>query len=199
MNQLIKIESKIIGNEEINAINARELHGFLESKQDFSTWIKNRIEQYGFSENIDYILKMRNSDYQGHGGRNRIDYTISIEMAKALCIIESNDKGKQLLKEIVSKSVLTLNEMMAFAKNIDIDDVEMFIYAILEEDTGNIKIGISKNPEHRLKQLQIGNSSQLSIVKKIKAKNSFKDEKVLHFKNKDHLIRGEWFSNQASV
>ena len=36
--------------------NARELHSFLESKQDFSTWIKKRIKDYGFLENQDYIL-----------------------------------------------------------------------------------------------------------------------------------------------
>ena len=32
MNQLIKIESKTIGNEKVNAVNARELHEFLEVK-----------------------------------------------------------------------------------------------------------------------------------------------------------------------
>lgn len=198
MKELVRVAEIQIGSDKVNAVDARELHTFLKVGKDFSTWIKSRIDQYNFVENIDYIvLTTKHSNQQG--GRNKKDYHVSLEMAKALCTIESNDKGKQLLKEIVSKSVLTLNEMMAFAKNIDIDDVEMFIYAILEEDTGNIKIGISKNPEQRLKQLQIGNSSQLSIIKTIEAKNNFKDEKVLHFKNKEHLLRGEWFSNQASV
>lgn len=195
MNQLIKIETKTIGSEEINSINARELHTFLEVETRFNDWINRRIEEFDFINNIDY-LKMSNSDY---GGRNRIDYHLSVDMAKSVCIIERNDKGKQLLKEIASKSVLTLNEMMNFAKNIDIDDAEMFIYAIMEEDTGNIKIGISKNPEQRLRQLQTGNSSQLSIVKTIKADNNFKDEKALHLKNKEHLIRGEWFSEKVAL
>lgn len=30
------------------------LHAFLESKKDFSSWIKNRISKYGFVENVDY-------------------------------------------------------------------------------------------------------------------------------------------------
>ena len=100
MNQLIKIETKTIGNEEINAINARELHGFLESKQDFSTWIKNRIEQYGFSENIDY-LSLHNFVEQTRGGQNRIDYIISIDMAKELSMVERNEKGKEARKYFI--------------------------------------------------------------------------------------------------
>ena len=40
----------------VETVNARELYTFLESKQDFSTWIKNRIEKYEFVENADYLL-----------------------------------------------------------------------------------------------------------------------------------------------
>ena len=36
------------------AVSARELHAFLESKRDFSNWIKDRIEKYGFIEGVDF-------------------------------------------------------------------------------------------------------------------------------------------------
>ena len=36
------------------AVSARDLHKFLESKRDFSNWIKDRIEKYGLIENQDY-------------------------------------------------------------------------------------------------------------------------------------------------
>ena len=42
-------------NELQQTVNARELHAFLQSKQDFSTWIKNRVEKYCFVENQDFI------------------------------------------------------------------------------------------------------------------------------------------------
>ena len=41
--------------ETVEVIDVRELHEYLDSKQDFSTWIKSRIEQYGFNENSDYV------------------------------------------------------------------------------------------------------------------------------------------------
>lgn len=56
MHDLIKIQPQNIGGQAIETVNARDLHGFLESRQDFSNWIKNRIEQYGFVEGVDYLL-----------------------------------------------------------------------------------------------------------------------------------------------
>lgn len=45
-----------IGEVSIQTVNARDLHSFLEIGRDFSNWIKDRIEQYGFTENLDYVL-----------------------------------------------------------------------------------------------------------------------------------------------
>ena len=55
MNELIALNQSSINGEVQQTVNARELHAFLQSKQDFSTWIKNRIEKYGFVENQDFI------------------------------------------------------------------------------------------------------------------------------------------------
>lgn len=53
---VIFIESVKMGTKAVNAINARELHERLHSKQDFSTWIKKRLEVCGAREGADYIL-----------------------------------------------------------------------------------------------------------------------------------------------
>lgn len=74
-------------------VNARELHHFLESKREFATWIKDRIEKYGFIENEDYtsfdkIVKREN------GATTRIEYGLTLEMAKELAMVENNEKGR---------------------------------------------------------------------------------------------------------
>ncbi|PAV06821.1 hypothetical protein CBG25_05470 [Arsenophonus sp. ENCA] len=56
MKNLINIETKNINNELIQTVNAPDLHAFLEIGKDFTTWIKDRINQYGFVENQDYII-----------------------------------------------------------------------------------------------------------------------------------------------
>lgn len=51
MNELIPI-TEMDGTQ---LINARDLHGFLQVGRDFSNWIKDRIEKYGFIEDEDFF------------------------------------------------------------------------------------------------------------------------------------------------
>lgn len=76
------------------------------------------------------------------------------------------------------------------------DVSDMYVYAIKEEG-GAIKLGISKNPEERLKQLQVGNSRKLTLVAKRKAENRFNDERSLHMQHDIDKIRSEWFDAGA--
>ncbi len=75
------------------AVSARELHTFLESKQEFANWIKNRIEKYGFIENQDYELLNNFGEQSGRGGHNKIEYALSIDCAKEISMVEGNEKG----------------------------------------------------------------------------------------------------------
>ena len=55
MTELIKLQPQTINGNAVETVSARELHSFLESKQDFSTWIKSRIADYDFVENQDFV------------------------------------------------------------------------------------------------------------------------------------------------
>ncbi len=99
MTQLINITEKN-GNQ---VVNARDLHRFLESKQDFSDWIKKRISDYGFAENEDFVLLHNFMEQKNRrGGHNRKDYAISLDMAKELSMVERNEKGRQARKYFIS-------------------------------------------------------------------------------------------------
>lgn len=90
--ELIRIEE----NNGMKAVSARELHNFLGSKQDFSTWIKNRIEKFDLLENIDYQAFRNFVECQnGIGGTTKIEYALSIDAAKELSMVEGNERGKQ--------------------------------------------------------------------------------------------------------
>lgn len=93
-NGLIEIKDVEIAGEKINGVDARELWTFLESKQEFAAWIKNRIKQYDFTQRVDFtsfdkIIKAQNTY------KTTIEYHTTIDMAKELAMVERNEKGKQ--------------------------------------------------------------------------------------------------------
>ena len=91
MNELIALNQSAINGELQQTVNARELHAFLQSKQEFTNWIKNRIDEYGFVECSDFLIILSKST----GGRPRTDYFLSLDMAKELAMVERTEKGKQ--------------------------------------------------------------------------------------------------------
>lgn len=84
------------------AVNARDLHSFLESKRQFADWIKERINQYGFIENQDYQIFASQNNEASWGGQNKVEYALSIDMAKELSMVERNEKGKQARRYFIA-------------------------------------------------------------------------------------------------
>jgi hypothetical protein len=74
-----------------------------------------------------------------------------------------------------------------------------FIYIIRDLVKKNVyKIGISKEPQKRIKNLQTGNSNKIKIIFELKVFKDIKSrqvEKVIHqyLKEKNMWISGEWF------
>lgn len=89
MNELIKINY----DTDKPTVSARDLHEGLEIKSNFTTWF-NRMCEYGFTES-DYKTCFPNLESEKHGGQNMVDYQISVDMAKQICMIQRTDKGKQ--------------------------------------------------------------------------------------------------------
>ena len=84
-------------------IDARELHGALQSKRQFANWIKQRIEHYKFKENQDFFTfnKFVKRDQNDNLGNKSKEYYITIDMAKELCMIENNEIGRKIRKYFI--------------------------------------------------------------------------------------------------
>ncbi|MBU2764951.1 hypothetical protein HAP94_01765 [Acidithiobacillus ferrivorans] len=94
---LVAVSSGVIGGLVVQTVNARELHTFLEVGKDFSTWITDRIKQFRFVENQDFIIDSPKSGNQtGRGGdRKTKEYAFTLDMAKELSMVERTPKGKE--------------------------------------------------------------------------------------------------------
>lgn len=116
-----------------------------------------------------------------------------------MLILGCNTNEKAVVAKSIIEKVGTLDEIWKALENFEVpeDIPDMYVYAIREKDTGNIKLGISKNPQERLKQLQTGNSSELELVAYRRAENRYVDEKEQHKINSEFHINGEWFDSRA--
>lgn len=85
MNELIKINNE-------NKVDGRELHEFLQIESNYTTWF-NRMCEYGFVEGVDFFPKKEETS--PNGGRPSIDHDLTISMAKEICMIQRNERGKQ--------------------------------------------------------------------------------------------------------
>ena len=116
---LIPVFNGLIQNQPVQLCNARELHTFLDIGKDYSTWIKNRINEYGFIQDEDYLVITERTN-----GRPRKEYHITLDMGKELGMVERNERGRQIrqyfircertLKALQQPQQLTLPEPEKF-------------------------------------------------------------------------------------
>lgn len=111
MNAIVKIETEtpfvdidLNGKVQLG-VNARELHNWLGSKQDFSTWIKRRISKYGFAENVDYLVHQMVEQVKS-GSKHKIEYLLSVDMAKELSMVECTDRGREVRQYYIQQEEL---------------------------------------------------------------------------------------------
>jgi phage anti-repressor protein len=80
-------------------VDARELHASLQVKSEFNYWIRRRIEEYGFKEGEEFSSNLKKI---GDGaGRSRIDYLITVDMAKELAMVERTEFGQRVRRYFI--------------------------------------------------------------------------------------------------
>lgn len=87
MNDLININY----DTEQPTVSGRELHEALGVETRYNDWFK-RMSEYGFTENEDFYSNLSKTS---ESGRPSTDHQLTIPMAKEICMLQRNDKGKQ--------------------------------------------------------------------------------------------------------
>ena len=93
MNEIIKVNY----DNDRPTVLARDLHDFLEVKTAFKDWFP-RMCEYGFSQGVDFNpLKNEQVRLEGDRQVTRMidDAQLTIEMAKEICMLQRNERGKQ--------------------------------------------------------------------------------------------------------
>lgn len=112
MEELVRIRRSTSTGEPV--VSARDLHKYLGVKKDFSTWIKDRIDKYGFVENLDFSLILYNKkgeriqlpkkgEFDRQWGLKvyRIEYALTMDCAKELAMVQNNERGRQVRRYFI--------------------------------------------------------------------------------------------------
>ena len=111
MKELVKVDL------DAQTVSARELYEKLHIGTKFTTWFE-RMKEYGFIEGNEFFPKM--GETSESGGRPSVDYDISVDMAKQICMIQRTPEGKQCRQYLIDleKAWNTPEQVMARALKI---------------------------------------------------------------------------------
>ena len=118
MNEIIKINYE----SEKPTVSGRELHEALDVKTAYKDWFP-RMCEYGFTEGEDFN-PLKNEQVRDEGGRqvSRVitDHEITIPMAKEICMLQRNEKGKQFRQYFIRVEEAWNSPEMIMKRALDI-------------------------------------------------------------------------------
>ncbi len=106
-------------NKTDNTALARDVYDFVfvdqKNKTSFSHWFSRAVNKYGFEEEKDFQSFLTKSN----GGRPIIDYVVTFDMAKELCMVSPTKNGSKARKYFL-KCEKIAKETYAQAKGIEL-------------------------------------------------------------------------------
>jgi phage anti-repressor protein len=148
----------VVQNDNV-LVDARLLHRQLKVGKDFSTWIRARIKEFGFEEGKDFSPNL-GSKIGTHGGANKVDYLLSMDMAKELAMLERNEVGREIRRYFIAKEkelrgisqLPKSHELFRGIKATNINGRKMYPYREVRAKCGYSVKGSSANHKNRYPQ-----------------------------------------------
>ncbi len=96
-------------------VSARDLHASLEISKRFSAWFETNAQ--GFVENEDFTSVLSGTVVNNGAHREVQDYSLTVDMAKHICLMSRTEKGKQCRQYLIDleKAWNTPEQVMARA------------------------------------------------------------------------------------
>lgn len=105
-------------------VSARDLHGFLEVSTPYHKWFP-RMCEYGFTENQDYSVTDIFVHHSQGGSQSKKDAALTIDMAKEICMLQRNEKGKQARQYFIQLEKDWNSPEKVMARALKIADVKI--------------------------------------------------------------------------
>lgn len=116
MNELIPINY----DGEQPTVSARELHKSLEISKRFSAWFETNSQ--GFVENEDFTSVLSGTVVNNGAHREIQDYSLSVDMAKHICLMSRTEKGKECRQYLIDLEKAWNTPEQVFARALKMAD-----------------------------------------------------------------------------
>lgn len=93
---LIPVFTATIGGIEHLVFNARDLHGFLGSRDKFADWIKDQFKRARLKEHRHYGVFRKIPKNSTKGGRPGVEHHLTMDAAKHIAMIANTDKAFEI-------------------------------------------------------------------------------------------------------
>ena len=140
-------------------------------------------------------------EYMGENGETRKAYELTEQGFAFVALGFTGEKARRFKVEFIN-AFFAMREAMQkrftaeIARSVLPETIakRQFVYIISNDENSFVKIGVAKDVEKRLKQLQTGSWSTLSVrYKSMVCSNAFSIEKAVHSKVSADRVRGEWY------
>jgi phage anti-repressor protein len=157
---------------QIETVDARDIHSYLGVGKNFSEWMKIQIEKAQLIENIDYCVLNSRSGIRksGSGGHNRIDYFVTIEAGKMICMISGTEKGKNIRRYFIDCEMKLKELQKRISEMSDIERVENYIeqlkdYKKILEEKEALRLTIESNTLYPKTEPKDSIENRISLVR----------------------------------
>ena len=115
MNELFNVTT----NGDKLTLSARDLYKELNVTDRFTRWFE-RMEEYGFEENVDFT-SVKSSTLVNNGAMRELqDYQITLDMAKEIAMLQRNEKGKEIRRKLIELEKAWNSPEKVMARALDI-------------------------------------------------------------------------------
>ncbi len=154
-------------------VSGRDLHDFLDVKTKYADWFK-RMSEYGFDENIDFAVFLKNEkDDTAFGGSRKItDHAMTLDMAKEISMIQRTERGKQARQYFIE-----VEKRYKQQSNLRMPETPMEIMSVVGK--------ITERQDKQLKEL----NTRVTYLTDLAGLNSARNKELTKARNKRVIER----------
>jgi len=117
--------------------------------------VRKLIEKY--REDFEDFSDLKTRQLKSTGGRKATEYLLTLDQVTFFfSLIRNNKHTIKLFTEIIKAGNIV--KVMAMLNSFDSDDINVRYVYVMQDSMGNLKIGISNDPERRLSEINANNS-----------------------------------------